>query len=71
MMGLLTNSLEKKGKIMIYYMDNQNIVTQRIVRVIKVEDNRLIAYCYYRQQVRSFKIDNILSCGSVKGRVGA
>lgn len=71
MIGLLMRSLERKEKIMIYYMDNANKLTQRIVRVVEIDDTNVLAYCYYRRQVRSFKIDNILSCGQVKRSVGA
>ncbi len=71
MKGLLENSKKLKSKIMIYYIDNNNEVTQRIVSVVELKREYVIAYCYYRKQVRSFKYENILSCGSVKRRVGA
>lgn len=71
MKGLLENSKELKSKIMIYYIDNNNEVTQRIISVVEVKKGCVIAYCHYRKQVRSFKLENILSCGPVKRRVGA
>lgn len=40
MIGLLIRSLERKEKIMIYYMDNANKLTQWIVRVVEIDDTR-------------------------------
>ncbi|CEI80602.1 hypothetical protein J18TS1_37940 [Oceanobacillus oncorhynchi subsp. incaldanensis] len=71
MIGLLHHSLDKKEKIMIYYIDRHNNVTQRVIRVVGIDDKRILAYCYYKKQVRSFKIENILSIGCVKRSVGA
>ncbi|GAB2560863.1 hypothetical protein GCM10026983_30320 [Gracilibacillus alcaliphilus] len=63
--------MKPNEKIMIYYMDKSNKVTQRIIRIIEIKDTHIIAYCYYRKQVRSFKRANILSYGSARKRVGA
>ncbi|OEH53466.1 hypothetical protein AQ616_17370 [Oceanobacillus sp. E9] len=71
MKGLLENSKELKSKIMIYYIDTNNEVTQRIISVVEIKREHVIAYCHYRKQVRSFKFENILSCVPVKRRVGA
>lgn len=71
MVGLLNKSLYEKEKIMIYYMDSKGKVSQRIIRVVDIDDKRVLAYCYYRKEVRSFKLENILSCGQAKRRVGA
>lgn len=71
MIGSLTYALEQKEKIMIYYMDSKGKVSQRIIRVVGITDNKVLAYCYYRKQVRSFKMDGILSCGPLKRSVGA
>ncbi|MEK4298087.1 hypothetical protein MKY30_01535 [Oceanobacillus sp. FSL W8-0428] len=66
MIGFLTNAMEQKKRIMIYYLDKDNNVTQRIIRVMQIEETKILAYCYYRKQVRRFMIDNILSFGIVK-----
>ena len=71
MIGFLTSAMNEKEKIMIYYMDHNNNVTQRIIRVVGVDDERVLSYCYYRKQVRSFKLENTLSCGNVKRSIGA
>lgn len=71
MVGLLNKSLYEKEKIMIYYIDSKGKVSQRIIRVVGIDDEKVLAYCYYRKQVRSFKLENILSCGQVKRSIGA
>ncbi|CEI81327.1 hypothetical protein BN997_01145 [Oceanobacillus oncorhynchi] len=71
MVGLLNKSLYEKEKIMIYYIDSDGKVSQRIIRVVGIDEEKVLAYCYYRKQVRSFKLENILSCGQIKRSVGA
>jgi predicted DNA-binding transcriptional regulator YafY len=46
------------------YMDASGRLTQRHVRVVSVQDARLVAFCYLRREVRCFVIANIL--GAVK-----
>ena len=71
MRAFLTNAAEQKEKVMIYYIDEDNNVTQRIIRIMQVNGTKILAYCYYRKQVRSFKLENILSCGPMRRSVGA
>ena len=70
-MSLFKQSLQHKSKIMIFYIDGSNNVTQRIIRVVNIEEDSIVAFCYYRKQVRTFKLNNILSVGPIKNRVGA
>ena len=70
-MNLFNRSLQQKEKIMIFYIDNSNNVTQRIVRVISINADSIVAFCFYRKKVRTFKLNNILSAGPVNKRVGA
>jgi len=71
MKGLFLRSIEEKEKIIIFYMDGNNNVTQRYVRVLKLNDTFMLAYCYYRKKIRTFKLENILSAGPVRKRMGA
>lgn len=66
MKGLFIRSIEHKEKIVIVYMDSNNKMTQRYIRVLKVDESKITAYCYYRKRIRTFKMDNILSCGPGK-----
>jgi len=43
------------------YLDENERLSQRHVRVIFVDGSRMIAYCYLRRQLRSFSMDRILS----------
>ncbi len=71
MIEVLNSSLQSKEKIMIYYIDSQNQVTQRIIRVVEIHEESILAYCFFRKQVRNFKLENILSYGKVKRSIGA
>lgn len=66
MKGIFERSIRNKEKIIMMYIDHENNVTQRYVRIIKMDDTFVLAYCFYRKQVRTFTIDNILSCRTVK-----
>lgn len=65
---LLLRSLQRREKIVLFYMDEKRNVTQRLVHVIKINDNKIVAYCFLRKQVRTFRIDHILSAGAVSRR---
>ena len=46
------------------YIDAKGKLTHRHVRVISVQDDHLVAFCYLRREVRRFTIINIF--GAVK-----
>ncbi|GIO26371.1 hypothetical protein J43TS3_09820 [Ornithinibacillus bavariensis] len=71
MKGLFQQSIDNKEKIVIFYIDNNNNVTQRFIRVISMNGNTIVAFCYWRKKVRTFKLENILSAGPNRKRVGA
>lgn len=71
MRGLLARSIKNKEKIIIFYVDSQNNITERYIRVLQLHDEYITAYCYYRKQVRTFKLENILSAGQNRKKVGA
>ncbi|UJL47677.1 hypothetical protein KFZ58_07390 [Virgibacillus sp. NKC19-16] len=73
MEGLLIHSVEQKEKIAVFYMDVKNNVTERVIRVISIDHDAIVAYCYYRKQVRTFKLKNILAAGPIsqKNKMGA
>nr|BDD44106.1 hypothetical protein 7 [Bacillaceae bacterium] len=63
---ILKRSMQQKEKIMIFYIDSAGNVTQRYIRVIRINNNSVAAYCYYRKQARTFKLDNILTAGPAR-----
>ena len=64
---LFERSVKNKETIVIFYMDQDNKVTQRYVRVLKYNNDYALVYCHYRKKVRTLKLDNILSAGPRKG----
>ena len=69
--SIFQQSIENKQKILIYYIDSKNNLTQRIIQVRSMNDDLLLAFCFWRNKVRTFKVDNILSAGPIKKRMGA
>jgi len=57
---ILRNSLQEHRILTIIYRRGINI-TQRDIRIIKLMDNDVEAYCFLRHQVRHFKKENILA----------
>lgn len=68
MKSLLIQSRENKAPIMIFYIDKNGEVTQRIITVKAIGQEKIRAYCHYRKADRVFKIESILSCGPVRKR---
>ncbi|WP_188456430.1 WYL domain-containing protein [Virgibacillus oceani] len=71
MKRLLVNSVETNQKLEIIYLSDHNQLSQRVIKVIRVKDDTVLAYCFSKKEVRTFKLDNILSAGSVRKRLGA
>lgn len=61
MKGLLTRSLETQQPIEVIYMNSKGQMSQRTIRVLSVTDQYVKAYCYTKNQIRTFKRENILS----------
>ncbi|MDP4088087.1 MAG: hypothetical protein Q8930_02300 [Bacillota bacterium] len=56
----LRTSLNEHKVITIMYQKDSEI-TQRDIKVLKINDDDVEAYCYLRHQIRHFKKDNILA----------
>lgn len=61
----LKTSLKEHKIITIMYQKN-NEITQRNIKVIKIDKDDVEAYCYLRHQIRHFKKENILAAMSGK-----
>lgn len=57
---LIKQAVEQHSPISIIYKKNDSF-SHRKIKVIKLKDDTIWAYCYYRQDYRQFKIQNILS----------
>lgn len=71
MKNMLIRSIQSKEKIEMIYLSKDNQASQRIIRVLKINDEMIMAYCYTRRTIRTFKLENILSVGSFRKRMGA
>jgi predicted DNA-binding transcriptional regulator YafY len=61
---ILKASLENNMVITIIYQKGSEI-TKRNIRVLKITDDSIEAYCYLRHQVRRFKRSSILSAAFI------
>lgn len=66
MKGLILRSIEQESQLEIIYMNEKGQISQRIIKVLEMNDTYIKAYCYLRRAKRIFKIDNLLSAGTVK-----
>lgn len=61
MKKLLVKSLLSKQPVQMIYMDSQDRCTQRIIYVKELDDKQVRAFCTLRGQLRTFRLENILS----------
>jgi predicted DNA-binding transcriptional regulator YafY len=72
MKGLLLNAFEAGERLELIYMSNKNDLSQRVIKVLAVLEDEVQAYCYTRNQFRTFKMSNILSIGRLRNhKMGA
>jgi predicted DNA-binding transcriptional regulator YafY len=58
---LIESALANQRPIEIVYQDEKKVLTQRIIRVRNIVSGLVVAFCYYRRENRTFKLDEILS----------
>ncbi|MEB6549047.1 hypothetical protein MXL46_08055 [Heyndrickxia sporothermodurans] len=68
MKGLLLRTAITGERLEMIYLSAKGDITQRIIKVEKVGEESFRAYCYTRKQLRTFKINNILSIAPLKKR---
>lgn len=61
MRHILHLSIEKDFILEMIYISNNNKITQRFIKVLNINQTSVVAYCFYRRKVRTFKLANILS----------
>jgi len=61
MSGLFQTSLEEQKPIVIMYMTDDRVITDRNIIVRKIHPEYIRAYCMKRGQLRTFKRENILA----------
>ncbi|MFD2446362.1 hypothetical protein ACFSO7_20585 [Bacillus sp. CGMCC 1.16607] len=63
MKSQLIKAVESGRILELIYVDGKGNISQRKIKVLDVNAESFCAYCYTRQQRRTFKLDNILSIG--------
>ena len=61
MRNQLIKYVKHNPTIRIMYISDDGTVTQRLVRVIKINSSVFTAYCHLRKARRTFKFDNVLA----------
>jgi predicted DNA-binding transcriptional regulator YafY len=61
MITLLNRSLMERRPIEIIYMTSKLQCTKRKILVNKVESGYITAYCFFRKDIRRFRIHDILA----------
>ena len=64
MLETLRYSMRNKKVIQIIYHGSGGI-TQRKIKVLKMDDVKVTAYCYTKKGIRSFKLDSILGASMI------
>ncbi|SEH78661.1 hypothetical protein SAMN05192559_104111 [Halobacillus karajensis] len=71
MNGVLNRAVGTRNNLELIYVDGKGNMSQRKIRVVDVRENHVLAYCYRRNKVRSFRKDGILSVYPCRERKGA
>ncbi|MGI8314936.1 hypothetical protein [Halobacillus mangrovi] len=60
MNGIRERSAENKEELEMIYVSSNGEMSQRVIQIIEIRDQTILAYCYSRRKVRTFKRENIL-----------
>ncbi|SDL99511.1 hypothetical protein [Sediminibacillus halophilus] len=66
MKTMLHLAQDNKTKVEMIYQAKNGQLSQRIVRILQVKEEQVVAYCFYRKQVRTFRLENILAVHPAK-----
>lgn len=70
-MLIKTEKLMKySGQLEMIYMTNEGTISQRRIKIIRVNKEVLQAYCYLRDANRTFRIENILALVPINSKKG-
>lgn len=69
----LQMSLEEEKCIDMIYMNKCGELTQRIIKVLEINEDHIKAFCFLRKEKRTFRKENILSVFMIRSqrKVGA
>ncbi|MBP2006718.1 hypothetical protein [Halobacillus andaensis] len=52
MNGVLRRALQEKQKLELIYMADQGKISQRVIRVVSIQEETVLAYCTSRKEIR-------------------
>lgn len=58
---LLEKSIKQNQLVNMVYMSKKGQITQRKIKALKMNEEQLHAFCFLRQDKRTFNINNILA----------
>ena len=61
MIGLMERAAINKQRLEMVYISSRGDMSQRMIRVLEVREDTILAFCLVRRKVRTFKRENILS----------
>ncbi|RST59962.1 hypothetical protein D5F11_009660 [Siminovitchia terrae] len=68
MSGLLKSAAGSSQRLELVYINRDNQLSQRIIKVLAVTESTIKAYCYTKRQFRTFSLENVLSIGPIRRR---
>jgi predicted DNA-binding transcriptional regulator YafY len=60
---VLRRAVQSGKRIQLIYLDQNHRLTHRFVRVLKLTDDKVMAFCYLRRKPRWFERARILAAG--------
>ncbi|MCD5323549.1 MULTISPECIES: hypothetical protein [Pontibacillus] len=70
MEGLLIKAKETRSILEMIYLSKEGQLSQRRIRIMNVDEEWILAYCYNKKKVRKFNRSSILSIGPLRKKVG-
>lgn len=61
MMCCIKKTVQTGRKVNIIYLARSGSISKRTIQIISYRDEHIIAFCYMRNRLRTFKIENILA----------
>lgn len=66
--GLLKRAAGSRQRLELIYINRDNQLSQRTIKVLAVTESTIKAYCYTKRQFRTFALENVLSVGPIRRR---
>lgn len=66
MHGILSTAIESQTPIEMIYLSKDGSITRRVIKITKLDGEKVKAYCYLRKNYRVFSLSNILSLSPLR-----